>query len=122
MTHDLLGWTLGETVCSAFTSQFNKNRISTFNWNTIWLGLLFSENIEVSDTFSSFLQKNLVLDKFSPESYILSAVLMLGNPLISDVREKYLQNFLDCLTGETAIKNDILFECLKTNNYDRLRK
>lgn len=82
--------------------------------------MLFSENPEVSDTFSSFLQRNLVLDKFSPEIYIPSAILTLGNPLVSDVREKYLQNFLDCLKLERAIKNEILSECLKTNNYNSL--
>lgn len=119
---NLLGWTFGETVCSAFTYQYNEREMSTFDWKSVWFFLLLSENLEVSDTFYSFLQKNLVLDNFSSDIYILSAIFTLSNPLIYDVREKYLQNFLDFLKLETTIKNDLLFECLKTNNYDPLIK
>ena len=69
-----------------------------------------------------YLQKNLILEHFSPENYILSAILILINPLVSNIREKYLQNFLDFLKLERTIKNDLLFECLKTNDYNPLIK
>jgi len=122
VTIESLGWTFGEIVCSAFTSKFNNKELSIFEWDIVWSLLLFSENLEVSDTFYSFLQKNLVLENFSPEIYISSAFFLLDNPLIDDVRGKYLQIFLNSLKLETAIKNDILFECLKTNTYDPLVK